>query len=175
MPTVPHSAPAAPSEMDMTVPTKIPKINMIKDTGPPPPPGSASADLGSTSGGNPTSLFGSPSGSGDGPAVTVAPPKKPAGPVRISGGVMQGQILNKVNPTYPAIARSARLSGTVVLSAQISKSGAIENLSVISGPAMLQGAAIDAVKQWKYKPYLLNGEPTEVNTTVTVNFNLNGG
>ena len=159
----------------MTVPTKIPKINMIKDPGPPPPPGTPSADLSSTAGGNPTSLFGSPTGSGDGPAVTVAPPKKPSGPVRISGGVMAGTILSKVQPVYPAIARSARLSGTVVLSAKISKTGAIQDLSVISGPAMLQGAAIDAVKQWRYKPYLLNGEATEVNTTVTVNFNLNGG
>lgn len=95
--------------------------------------------------------------------------------MRISGGVMQGQIITRVQPTYPAIARSARLSGTVVLSAKISKTGAIEDLSVISGPAMLQGAAIDAVKQWRYKPYLLNGDPTEVSTTVTVNFNLNGG
>ena len=57
----------------------------------------------------------------------------------------------------------------------ISKSGSIENLSVVSGPAMLTGAAIDAVKQWKYKPYMLNGEATEVSTTITVNFNLNSG
>ncbi len=160
----------------MTVPTKIPKINMIKDTGPPPPPNSASADLNSSSGGNPMSLLGSPSGTGDaGPAVTVAAPAKPKGPMRISGGVMQGQLVNRVQPNYPAIARSARLSGSVVLNATISKTGTIENLTVISGPAMLTGAAIEAVKQWRYKPYMLGNEPTEVNTTITVNFNLNGG
>jgi protein TonB len=62
-----------------------------------------------------------------------------------------------------------------VLHAIISKSGTIESLSVISGPVMLQSAAMDAVKTWRYKPYLLNGDPTEVDTTIMVNFNLNGG
>jgi protein TonB len=168
---------AAPSEIDQTLraPAKIPKnINMMKDTGPPPPPGSASADLSSGSGGNPNSLFGSPTGTGEGTGGPVIAVKK-SGPVRISGGVMAGQLVTRVQPTYPAIARSARLSGTVVLAAKISKTGTIEDLSVVSGPAMLTGAAIDAVKQWRYKPYMLNGEPTEVNTTITVNFNLNGG
>jgi protein TonB len=63
----------------------------------------------------------------------------------------------------------------VVLHAIIGKNGTIQNLTVISGPAMLQSAALDAVKQWRYKPYVLNGDPTEVDTTVTVNFNLGGG
>ena len=67
------------------------------------------------------------------------------------------------------------MGGTVVLHAIISKTGSIEQLNVVSGPPMLVGAATDAVKQWRYKPYLLNGEPTEVDTTVIVNFNLNGG
>jgi len=81
----------------------------------------------------------------------------------------------KTQPIYPAIARAAHQGGTVTLHAIISKNGTIEQLSVISGPAMLQGAAMDAVKTWRYKPYLLNGEPTEVDTTIMVNFNLNGG
>ena len=79
-----------------------------------------------------------------------------------------------VDPTYPAIAKAARISGTVVLQATISKTGAIENLRVISGPPMLQAGALSAVKTWRYRPYLLNGEPVEVETTVNVVFNLGG-
>ena len=76
-------------------------------------------------------------------------------------------------PIYPPIARAAHVGGTVVLHATISSSGAVESLTAISGPAMLQGAALDAVRQWKYKPYLLDGAAVPVDTTITVNFNLN--
>jgi len=88
--------------------------------------------------------------------------------------VMQGNLLSKTQPIYPAIAKAARISGTVVLQATISKNGTIENLHVVSGPAMLQQAAMDAVRTWKYKPYLLNGDPVEVETQVNVVFNLGG-
>ena len=77
-------------------------------------------------------------------------------------------------PQYPAIAKAARIQGTVVLQATISKAGAITNLRVVSGPPMLQQAALDAVRSWRYKPYLLNGDPVEVETTVNVVFNLGG-
>ena len=80
----------------------------------------------------------------------------------------------KRTPIYPPIAKAARVSGTVVLQATISKTGSIENLHVISGPAMLQQAAMDAVKTWRYRPYLLNNEPVEVETTVNVIFTLGG-
>jgi protein TonB len=100
----------------------------------------------------------------------VAAPQK----VRVSSGVAQGNLINHPSPQYPAIARQARISGQVVLAATISKNGSIENLHVISGHPMLTQAALDAVRQWRYKPYMLNGEPTEVETTVTVNFNLGG-
>ena len=83
--------------------------------------------------------------------------------------------MHKVTPNYPPLAKTARIQGTVVLHALISKQGNIENLSVISGHPMLVQTALDAVKQWKYRPYILNGEPVEVETTVTVNFNLTGG
>jgi protein TonB len=76
---------------------------------------------------------------------------------------------------YPPIAKQAHVQGAVVLHAIIGKDGRIKNLSVISGNAMLTQAAVDAVQNWKYKPYLLNGEPTEVDTTVTVNFSFGGG
>jgi protein TonB len=87
---------------------------------------------------------------------------------------MAGNLLNKTMPQYPAIAKAARIQGTVKLEATISKNGTIENLRVLSGPPMLQQAALDAVRQWRYKPYQLNGEPTEVETTVDVNFTLGG-
>jgi periplasmic protein TonB len=87
---------------------------------------------------------------------------------------MQGLAISQPKPTYPPIARSARIAGSVVLAATISKNGAIENLRVVNGHPMLVPAAMDAVKQWRYKPYLLNGEPVEVETQVTVNFNLGG-
>jgi len=99
--------------------------------------------------------------------------RAPVGPKQISSGVAVGLLIHKVIPEYPAIGRAIRLEGTVVLQATISKSGTIENLHVVSGPAMLQQAALDAVKQWQYKPYLLNGEPVEVETTVNVEFKLN--
>ncbi len=94
------------------------------------------------------------------------------GPVRISSGVMEGSLLAKFVPVYPAIAKAAGVHGTVVLQATISKSGTIENLRVIGGPLMLQQAALDAVKTWRYRPYLLNGEPVEVETTVNVVFEM---
>jgi periplasmic protein TonB len=95
------------------------------------------------------------------------------GPTRVSSGVMEGSLLAKVAPTYPAIAKTAGIQGTVVLQATISMAGTIENLRVVSGPAMLQQAAMDAVKAWRYRPYLLNGEPVEVETTVNVIFAMN--
>jgi protein TonB len=101
----------------------------------------------------------------------VATPQR----VRVSQGVSQGLLVRRVQPNYPPLARQARIAGTVVLRAVISKDGSIENLTLVSGHPMLAPAAIDAVKQWKYKPYLLNGEPVEVDTEVQVNFTLSGG
>jgi protein TonB len=94
------------------------------------------------------------------------------GPVRISGMVVEGLLLHKTMPVYPPIAVASRTQGTVILQANIARNGTIENLHVASGPAMLQQAAMDAVKTWRYRPYLLNGEPVEVETTVNVVFKL---
>jgi protein TonB len=106
------------------------------------------------------------------PVVKIAPPK---GPTRVSSGVVSGLKISGANPVYPPIARAAHVSGAVVLHAIISKTGTISNLTVISGPEMLRAAAVDAVQNWRYKPYLLNGDPTEVDTQITVNFNFGGG
>ena len=92
--------------------------------------------------------------------------------VRVSQDVAAGLILNKVAPVYPPLARQARIQAPVNLKVQISKSGDVEKVELISGHPMLAPSAIEAVKQWKYKPYLLNGEPVEVETKVVVNFTL---
>ena len=93
-------------------------------------------------------------------------------PVRLPSELAAGLLIRKVIPQYPALAKAARAEGTVVLSATIAKDGTIANLRVMSGPAMLQQAALDAVSQWRYRPYLLNGEPVAVDTTVNVVFTL---
>jgi protein TonB len=94
--------------------------------------------------------------------------------VNISAGVAVGMLIQKTQPIYPPIAKAARVSGTVIIQATISKAGSIQDLHVVSGPAMLQSAAVDAVRQWRYKPYLLNNEPVEVETTINVIFTLGG-
>ena len=94
------------------------------------------------------------------------------GPVRISGGVMAGRILTRVDPVYPAEAKSQGVQGSVVLAAAIGRDGRVQDLQVISGPPALATAALIAVRQWTYSHYLLNGSPTPVQTTVTVNFSL---
>jgi protein TonB len=159
----------------LRTPTKIPqKIQMIKEDEAPPQMAAAGV-VGGVAGGIPGGAMNGVIG-GIISSTPVAVPKV-ATPqrVRVSAGVTSGLLVRKVNPVYPPLARQARISGTVVLRAVISKDGSIENLSLVSGHPMLAPAAIDAVKQWKYKPYLLNGEPVEVDTEVQVNFTLAGG
>jgi len=105
------------------------------------------------------------------PTDAVAPPPRR---ITVSGGVAAGNILTKVNPEYPVGAMANHIQGTVVIQATISEKGRIRSLQVISGPRELQAAALDAVRHWEYKPYLLNGEPVEVQTTINVVFSLSG-
>jgi protein TonB len=95
-----------------------------------------------------------------------------SGPVRVSSSVVAGLLIRKTMPSYPPLAKAMHMEGTVALAATISKAGTIENLRVVSGPPVLQLAAIDAVKTWIYRPYLLNSDPVEVETTVDVIFTL---
>ncbi len=88
--------------------------------------------------------------------------------------MLQGNLIRRVDPVYPPLARSARIQGSVVLAATISKAGTIDNLHVLSGHPLLVQAAIGAVSQWRYRPYILNSEPIEVETQITVNFSLAG-
>jgi protein TonB len=158
----------------LRTPTKIPqKVQMIKEDEA--PPQMAAGVVGGVPGGIPGGQMGGVIG-GIISSTPVAVPKVAAPQrVRVSAGVTSGLLIRKVNPNYPPLARQARISGTVVLRAVISKDGSIENLSLVSGHPMLAPAAIEAVKQWKYKPYLLNGEPVEVDTEIQVNFTLAGG
>jgi TonB family protein len=87
---------------------------------------------------------------------------------------MAGQVISQIPPVYPQEAKDAHIQGTVVLKAIIGKTGNVEHLSIVGGPKELMKSAIDAVSQWKYKPYLLNGQPVEVETTINVNFSLEG-
>jgi len=86
----------------------------------------------------------------------------------------EGDLVRKILPVYPPLARSARIQGQVVLQAVISKQGVIERFQVLAGHPMLVPAAIEAVRQWRYRPYVLNNEPVEVETQITVNFSLGG-
>jgi periplasmic protein TonB len=114
---------------------------------------------------------GDPFGSASSTHVVVQGP--PKGPTIISRGVAEGMLLQKITPRYPPIAQASRTQGTVVLQAVISKNGTIENLRVLSGSPMLTQAALDAVSQWRYRPYLLSGQPVAVETTINVVFRLN--
>jgi periplasmic protein TonB len=102
------------------------------------------------------------------------PPPKPVitGPVRVGGNVMAAKAINRPSPEYPAIAKAAHVQGTIVLHAIISKDGTVQDLQYVSGPPLLMKAAMDAVKQWRYQPTELNGEPVEVDTTIQVIFTL---
>jgi peptidyl-prolyl cis-trans isomerase A (cyclophilin A) len=100
--------------------------------------------------------------------VVAGPPKR----VNISAGVAAGMLESKTPPSYPIEAKQKGISGTVVLSTTIGTDGTVQELNVVSGPEELQKAALDAVKTWRYRPYLLNGNPVEVRTTVNVIFSL---
>jgi periplasmic protein TonB len=159
----------------LRTPTKIPeKVQMIKEEEAPPPVSGIGGVIGGVPGGVPGGQMGGVIG-GIISSTPVAVPKV-ATPqrVRVSQGVSQGLLIHQVKPNYPPLARQARIQGSVVLQAVIAKDGTIQGLHIVSGHPMLAPAAIDAVKQWRYKPYFLNGEPVEVETVVTVNFTLAG-
>jgi protein TonB len=160
----------------LRTPTKIPeKVQMIKEEEAPPPVMSASGVVGGVPGGVPGGQMGGVIG-GIISSTPVAVPKV-ATPqrVRVSQGVTQGLLIRKIQPAYPPLARQARIQGSVLLQAEISREGTIVNLRLVSGHPMLAPAALEAVKQWRYRPYILNGEPVEVETQITVNFTLSGG
>ena len=153
---------------ELRTPSKIPKvIKMIKEEETPPSTGVTGGVVGGVPGGQAGGVLG-------GIINSSAPPPKVAAPqkLRVSEGVAAGNLLRKIEPQYPQMAKIAHIQGDVILAATISKNGVIENLHSVSGHPILVQAAMEAVKQWKYKPYLLNGEPVEVETTIKVTFRM---
>jgi protein TonB len=160
----------------LRTPTKIPeKVQMIKEEEAPPPVMATGGVVGGVPGGVPGGQMGGVIGGIISSTPVAVPRVATPQRVRVSQGVSQGLLIRKVQPAYPPLARQARIQGNVVLQAEISKDGTIENLRLISGHPMLAPSAIEAVKQWRYKPYFLNGEPVEVETQITVIFSLSGG
>lgn len=115
-------------------------------------------------------------GTATGPNVTAAhaPPTHETGPVRVSTGVSNGLLLAPIRPIYPMIAKASHTQGTVIVTATIDRSGKIVGLQILSGPDMLRNAAADAIREARYRPYLLNGQPTEVITLISVTFTIAG-
>jgi periplasmic protein TonB len=181
-PPPPPPPPAAPtlkaskvvSEMvngQLLAPNKIPQ--KVKDIAEEEAPAPVTGVIGGVVGGVPGGSTGGVIGSliSSTPHITnvaAAVPKR----IRISTGVSEGMLVHRVEPIYPVIAQRARIEGTVELRAVISKDGAIEGLQRVNGHPLLVTAAMDAVRQWRYRPYFLNGEPLEVETNVVVNFHM---
>jgi protein TonB len=150
----------------LLAPTRIPQEARNGSASEAPPAAGLGASMEALNGnGAPSAVF-----NGTGQSKLRVVPKV----VTVSAGVAVGLLTRKTQPIYPTIAKSARVQGTVVLQATISKSGSVDNLHVVTGPVMLRQAAVDAVKTWHYRPYMLNNAPTDVETTINVIFALGG-
>jgi protein TonB len=173
-----HGGPTAssndPAVIHLTQPPRIPtSLPSPSDDAPPQLPGGPGASAGDT---------GSPDGipnvlaSTTESAMPLPPKSAPATLTRAirTSSMLQGNLIRRVEPVYPPLARRARVEGAVEVAAVISKAGTIENMRVLSGHPLLVHAAIEAVSQWRYRPYILNGEPVEVETQITVRFFLSG-
>jgi protein TonB len=164
------------SDGRVMAPRSVPREVLRLDESTAPPP----LDIGGLSvpggTGDPTAPNRVLSSIGSGSNVVVPPPPPPPSthPPRVSR-MMEGNLIYRVQPQYPALARQARVQGAVILRAVITREGKIANLQVVSGHPLLVQSAMDAVLQWRYRPYYLNNEPVEVETQVTVNFTLSGG
>jgi protein TonB len=151
----------------LMAPKAIPKtVTIIKEEADP-DMGASGGVLGGVAGGSMGGVIGGVIGG------MPAPPKPVQSRIKVGGNVTAARLQNKVSPVYPALARQTRISGTVRLHAIIAKDGTVQQLEVLSGHPLLVQAALDAVRQWRYQPTLLNGEPVEVDTTVDVIFSLN--
>jgi protein TonB len=181
----PKVARVIPRQFDagrLMAPKSIPKeIAQIREEELPPPSsgvaGVVGGVAGGVAGGSPGGILGGILGGIPSAAPPPPPPKKEEKVVvpqriRVGGNVQAANLINQVRPLYPPLAKQARISGTVELSAVIGKDGHVQDLRVVKGHPLLVQAALDAVKNWIYKPTLLNGEPVEVSTTIDVNFTL---
>jgi periplasmic protein TonB len=152
-------------------PKVIPKeVKIIKEEAAPDMSGVSGGVPGGVPGGQMGGVIGGVIG---GMGAAPPPPKPTVTRITRGGNVQAAMLINRVTPIYPPLARQTRISGTVRLHAIIAKDGTIKQLEVISGHPLLVQAALDAVRQWRYRPTLLNGEPVEVDTTIDVIFSLN--
>jgi len=168
----------------LTAPKVVPKeVATIKEEELPPPTSGIAGVVGGVPGGTPGGTPGGVLGGIIGSVPSAAPPPppppkkeevKPVTPqrIKVGGNVQSAKLVRQPRPNYPPLAKQARISGVVKLSAVISKDGTIKELQVISGHPLLVPSALEAVKQWVYQPTLLNGEPVEVQTQIDVNFTL---
>jgi protein TonB len=160
---------------ELRTPTRIPrKVEMIREEETPPPAISGGV-VGGIPGGVPGGQLGGVIGgiiSSSAKTSVIIPRIEPVKRVRISQGVTQGMVVSKIEPAYPKLALLARVTGVVLVKAIISREGNITELQVVKGHPLLVPAAVEAVKQWRYRPYLLNGEPVEVETYITVTFQI---
>ena len=161
----------------LRTPSRIPtRVQMVKDDEDPPPGTSTGLVIGGLPGeipgGQLDGAIGGIIGATSGPAAPAFKAAPTVQRVRVSPGVIKGLLIHRVEPVYPPLAQQARIQGAVVLTAIIDKDGNVERLQLVSGHPLLAPAAIEAVKQWRYKPFLLGGQPLEVETTVTVNFHV---
>ena len=163
------------SDGHVIAPRVVPReiLNIEEPVAPPPVDAGGLNVIGGA--GNPLARNGVLNSIGPGMNTVMPPPPKPSPSRPRVSRMMEGNLIYQVQPQYPALARQARVQGTVVLRAVISRDGKIDNLQVISGHPLLVKSAEDAVQQWRYRPYYLNNEPVEVETQVTVNFTLSGG
>jgi len=165
------------SSGQLRTPSRIPqKVEMVKEEEAPPPMQVTGGVVGGVPGGIPGGQLGGVIGGivSATSNLSAVPKFAPVAPqrVRISQGVTKGLLVHRVEPEYPTLAKAARVQGEVVLRAVINRNGEIQDLQLASGHPMLVPAALAAVRQWRYKPYLLNGQPVEVETTITVIFSL---
>ncbi len=154
----------------LVAPKVIPKdIKIIKEEEAPDMGGMAGGVPGGVAGGSMGGVMGGVIG---GAGSAPPPPKVARQRISVGGQVQAAHLVNRVQPVYPPLARQTRISGTVKLHAIIGKDGAVQQLQVVSGHPLLVQSALDAVKQWRYQPTLLNGDPVEVDTEIDVIFSL---
>jgi len=159
----------------LTQPKAIPKqVAVFKEAELPPEATGVAGGLDLGGGGLLGGIAGGATGAAPPPPPPPPPPVKPTGPIKVGGNVQEAMVIARPNPVYPPLARQARIQGNVVLHAIIDKDGKVSELQVISGHPLLVQSALEAVKNWRYRPTQLNGEAVEVDTTITVSFVLGG-
>jgi len=165
----------------LLAPKSIPKqVNIIKTEEPPPDIGSSTVVggvVGGVPGGSVGGVLGGIIGASSSAAPPPPPPPKEVVPTRITrgGDVQMASVINRVQPIYPILARQTHTQGTVRLNTVIDRDGRVIEVKYLSGPTMLMQAAMDAVKQWRFKPTTLNGTPVQVECVFEISFNMGGG